>query len=73
MADELPSAADELKTMYWHSHNADGTRRTEHCCGCWSVVLDDHLYLQCNECGEKRDLTNTVDPDRSAVPLGTPA
>jgi hypothetical protein len=50
-----------LKTPIWHSHNADGTQREKHCCGCWDVSYnDDGLNVVCNECGEVRDVESTV-------------
>lgn len=57
-----------MRTMYHHSHNADGSILTEHCCGCWHVVHNEGLLLRCNECGEERDLTVLVDPTLSGVP-----
>ena len=42
----------------WHQHNADGSERTEHCCGCWVFVCDSDdpriAYAECNECAEVR-------------------
>jgi hypothetical protein len=60
---------DVLRTMYHHSHNADGTLLADHCCGCWNVVYDAvGLFLRCNECDEKRDLLGLVDPEAASIP-----
>jgi hypothetical protein len=54
---------DVIHTLYHHSHNKDGSLRSEHCCGCWNVVYDDAgLWLRCNECSETKDLSLLVDP-----------
>lgn len=48
----------QVRTMLHHAHNADGTPRTKHCCGCWTVGFDvdepAKPWMQCNECGETR-------------------
>lgn len=48
-----------FKTTACHgTSNADGSNR-DHCCGCWSVSLDEDAplrpLLECNECGEMRE------------------
>lgn len=48
---------DVIGTRYHHSHNADGTERQQHCCGCWTVKYDSvGLRFECNECGEVRPI-----------------
>lgn len=47
--------AEPFRTLIHHSHNADGTLRADHCCGCFNIRLDD-LVAYCNECGEERDI-----------------
>lgn len=69
-----PDASNEtvIQTMYHHSHNADGTARADHCCGCWNIVANtEGICFRCNECGEEIDLTGMIDPDKSAI-LWTP-
>ena len=51
----------EMKTLIHHALNEDGSTRTDHCCGCWNIILDEDdplgPYAQCNECGEIRKAT----------------
>ena len=71
---EVIGREDRIRTMYWHSHNADGSERADHCCGCWNVIYNERgLFLRCNECGEERSLAPMVDPANSAIPIGVPA
>ena len=59
--DEERQMADILHTMYHHSHHADGTERTEHCCGCWQIRYDrTGLFAFCNECTERRDINEEM-------------
>ena len=52
---------DILHTMYNHSHNADGSERTEHCCGCWQIRYNGTgLFAFCNECNERRDINKEM-------------
>lgn len=61
---------DVIQTMFWHSHNSDGTPRIDHCCGCWNIGYSNAgFWLRCNECGEVRDLTTLVDPDHVGFPV----
>lgn len=46
---------DVIRTMYSHGVLPNG----QHCCGCFNVVYDEiGLYSECNECGEKHDLSD---------------
>lgn len=45
----------------WANHgfeNADGSASERHCCGCWSVKINQDEpfkpWIACNECGEVR-------------------
>jgi hypothetical protein len=66
------SNTEIIRTSLWHSHNVDGTMRSRHCRGCWNVIYDDmELRLECNECGEHRNLSSLVEPPSPPAPLET--
>ena len=58
-----------LTTAINHGYtNADGSRREDHCCGCWHVESDgwQKVLAKCNECGEERDLAAMLQKEPDA-------
>ncbi len=57
-----------IHTRVNHEYNGDGTKRKDHCCGCFYVIdFGPQEMIFCNECGEARPLLRTEDPDAAAV------
>jgi len=50
------------KSRIWHEHNADGSKRKRHCCGCWIFAWFEPITIRatCNECGEQREAIATI-------------
>ena len=57
-----PEAVQTQET--WGPHGHDWQGNPVECCGSWNICRDKagKVYLQCNDCGERRTITGSFPP-----------